>query len=157
MENIIFTGITGELGRALIPTLLNKKKECIFFIRKPQSAYSIDFSGFRVLDTNITDRKSIFRYSESLKNKVDTLVHMATARPNSKERDLFNTIVKGSVNLYEFANEIRCPKFVYLSSIAAAGWVPNGMECIDETFVPSQKRLRSFGKMKLEADYHFFK
>lgn len=152
MKKILITGITGQLGRALIKRLPETNRPVVCFIRKPEDQYSIDLSGCKVLNADITDRDGLFKHIQKLRGEIDTVVHMATVGLGSLERDLLSTIYRGSINIYDFANEIQCPKFIYFSSIAAAGWVPPGRDYIDESYIPRKRRLCTFGKTKFDTE-----
>jgi len=94
----------------------------------------------------------LFEHVDELKGKVYVVVHMASARRDRTENELYSTIVDGTLHLYDFAREIGCAKFLYFSSTFAAGAVPRGLSYIDETFAPKKDRLDYFGKMKLTAE-----
>lgn len=152
MKYTLVTGITGQLGTALAERLSEGGISVACFVRKPEDRYRSYLKNFKILSADITDRESIFRHRGELNGEVDTVVHMASLGDDAPRRELFKTILKGTADLYDFANEIRCPKFIYFSSILAAGWVPPGRQCINEDFVSSPRRLCYYGKMKLEAE-----
>ncbi len=152
MEYTLFTGITGELGRAIAASIHNTDSKAACVIRKDAVEYDIDLSRFKVLKSDIADRRSLFKYTDELRGKVCAVVHMASVRAPSPREQLRNVIVNGSLNLYDFANEIGCPRFIFLSSILAAGWKKRGSEPIDEEYIPDTGRLCYFGRMKLLAE-----
>ena len=151
-QYVLITGITGELGAALAEVLVELKIPTACIIRKDKSEYDLDLGPFKVLKTDITDRENLFKYVNELKGKVHAVAHMASARRDKTEKELRETIVDGTLHLYDFAKEIGCPKFLYFSSTFAAGSVPREVPYIDETFMPNKKRLSCFGKMKLAAE-----
>jgi nucleoside-diphosphate-sugar epimerase len=152
MKYILVTGITGQLGTALAERLSEKGIPAACFVRKPEDRNRLDLKNFKVLSADITNRDSVFRYRGELSGEVDTVVHMASLGDGAPRQRLFKAILKGTSDLYDFANEIKCPKFIYFSSILAAGWIPPGRRCIDEDFAPSPRRLCYYGKMKLAAE-----
>ncbi|MFH0771925.1 MAG: NAD(P)-dependent oxidoreductase [Candidatus Omnitrophota bacterium] len=164
MKKILITGITGQLGGALSERLAQKDYSVVCLIRKPKEKYPLDLGPFEVLVADITDRDSVFRYSNTLKGRIDTIVHMASPGDSAPKRELYNSILNGTVNLYDFANRIQCPKFIYFSSILAAGWTPRAMPYVDENFIPPTGRpawpagrLCYYGRMKLEAERRIMK
>lgn len=117
MKSVLVTGITGELGRALIPVFIEKGIPIVCFIRKPEYSYSLDLVKFRVLKADIVNRESIFEYVNELKGKVGVIIHMASSRYQDSKQLCYNVIFKGSKNIYDFAASIQCPRLLYFSSI----------------------------------------
>ena len=108
-KQILVTGITGQLGSALSRRIIAQGRKCAVFLRREGNPYAVDLKHFKVFTADITKRESLFTHANELRGKVDTIIHMASARGSSGKKLLFDNIVCGSVNLYEFANEIRCP------------------------------------------------
>lgn len=140
------------MGTALAERLAERRMPVVCFVRKPEDRHRPDLKDFKVLNADITERETVFRYRGDLDGKVGTIVHMASLGDSAPRRELFKTILKGTSDLYDFANEIRCPRFIYFSSILAAGWVPKGKQYVDEDYISSPRRLCYYGKMKLEAE-----
>ena len=152
MKYVLFTGITGQLGTALMEPLIGKGVPAACIIRKDRNNYELDLGRFKVLKADIRDRKTLFKYAGEMKGAVDTLVHMASVGPGRPDDELHDTIFKGTMNLYEFAEDIGCRKFIFLSSILAVGGAMPGMSSITEDYEPREARLCYFGKMKLRAE-----
>ncbi len=151
-KGILITGITGQLGRALRERLRNFDVPVYCLIRKPKDTYSFDFGDLQIFEADITKRESIFRHAEDLRGKVGVIFHMASLPHGYPKKELYENIFEGTVNFYEFANEICCPKFLYFSSILTAEWAPKGKAFIDENHIPQRSKLCYFGKMKLAAE-----
>ena len=151
-EPVLITGITGQLGRAIFEHLPERKEEVACILRKDASSYDIDLSSMKILYADISDRKSLFKYVKEMNSKVKTIIHMAAVGHGYPEKEIRDTVLSGAINLYDFAREIGCEKYIFLSSILAAGWVPRGMSSLDETCNPRKKDLCYFGKMKLQAE-----
>ena len=151
-DAILITGITGQLGMALSKRLNERKERVVCFIRKPRNEYPRDFGGLELLEADLTDRRAVFAYAKQLKDRIGTVVHMAGLPDGHPRKVLRENIYEASISMYEFANEIGCPKFIYLSSILAAGPVPHDRAFIDEGFDPPSSRLCYFGKMKLKTE-----
>lgn len=149
---MLITGITGELGSALAEVLLERNVPTACIIRKDRGEYGLNLGCFRVFKADITDREGLFECVDKLRGKVSAVVHMASARRDRSESELYKTIVDGTLHLYDFAMEVGCTKFLYFSSTFAAGGVPRGLSYIDETFTPKKNRLGYFGRMKLVAE-----
>jgi len=149
---ILVTGITGELGTAMAERLAESKRQAFFIIRRPQSSRKSGLNSSNILNIDIRDREGLFKHADKLKGRIDTIVHMASLRDGARNKDLFDTIFSGTLNLYELAGEIRCPRFINFSSILAAGWVPKGMGCLDENYIPDISKLCNYGRMKLKTE-----
>jgi nucleoside-diphosphate-sugar epimerase len=99
MKNILVTGITGGIGRAFIPYLKNMGSGATCIVRQPAETYGIDTSGLDFIEADIVDRKKLFQFASRLEGKIDTIVHMASARDGQTEVVLKDVILNGSMNL----------------------------------------------------------
>lgn len=151
-KGILITGMTGQLGRALRERLRNFDAPVYCLIHKPKERYPFDFGGLQVFEADITKRESVFKHAEDLRGRVDVIFHMASLPHGYPKKELYKNIFEGTVNLYEFAGEIGCPRFLYFSSILAAGWAPKSKAFIDENHIPQKSKFCYFGKMKLAAE-----
>lgn len=152
MKRILITGITGELGSALARRIKTSRIPATCLIRNSTKKTLTGLDGCEILNVDITNREDIFKNSAALRGKIDTIVHLASARAGFPKKEIHDTIYNGSVNLYDLAEDIKCRKYLFFSSILAAGWAPHGIGCIDEKFTPSKERLSYFGKIKLETE-----
>lgn len=151
-EYALFTGMTGQLGRAIVERLTASDGKVACIVRKDERSYDIDLRQFKVLRADISDREALLRHVQEMRGKVHTLVHMAAVNYGHPKAEIHNTVLKGAVNLYDFARELGCQKYIFLSSILAAGWVSRGIPPLDEDSGPRIKTLSYFGKMKLRAE-----
>ncbi len=147
---ILVTGITGELGRALRKRIETDfpGRQIFCFIRKPAGSYGTDWKGITPLEADLTCRSALFAHAAALSGRIDTLIHMASVRDKAPQRQLQACIFDGTRDLYEFAAQIGCPKFLFLSSILAAGWVYPHEKPLEENAPAQENRLCAFGKMK---------
>lgn len=152
-ECTLFTGITGQLGRAIVEHFTAEScGEAACILRKDALSYDMDLSRFKILRADISDREALLKCAEDMRGKVHTLVHMAAVNHGHSKKDIHDTVLKGAINLYDLAREIGCRKYIFLSSILAAGWAPRGVPFLDENSRPRKGDLSYFGKMKLQAE-----
>ncbi|GEM_PF-5927856 len=152
MNDVLFTGITGRLGIPLQGALRKRGISVACIIRRDAKEYACDLGGFKLLRADIASKESMAGIEGEIKGKVETTVHMATVGINSREEDMRKTIVEGSANVFRCAESSGCRNFLYLSSIAAAGWALPGEGPIDERSAIDKRRLGRFGRMKREAE-----
>ncbi len=151
-KGVLFTGITGQMGRAIAERIPIKGINASYILHKDAGSYDMDLGSTKVICADISDREALFKHVKDLKSKVSVLVHMAAVGHGHPEDEIRDTVFTGAINLYEFAKEIGCERYIFLSSILAAGWLPRGIPYIDESFNPHKKSLCFFGKMKLQAE-----
>src|SRR3989338_11379694 len=108
----LITGITGELGTALVENLIERKIPAVCIVLKDEKDYDLNLSHFKILKADITDKGSLLKYAQELKGNVHTLIHMASARRDRPENEQYKSIVEGSLYLYDFAKEIGCQKYL---------------------------------------------
>lgn len=156
MSCALFTGMTGQLGMPLSKRLREEKIPVACIVREGSAVPGGRLDGFSVLRADIRDREAVRALAGGLRGNVGVLVHMASVGPGSSREDLFKTIVSGTLNVYDLARETGCPRFLFLSSIAAGGWARRGEGAIDESTRIDGSRLAYFGRMKLEAERLLF-
>lgn len=149
--NILVTGATGFIGKALINKLLQYKNRIIILARNKKKAFSL-FKDVEVLEADISDSAKMDVIAASLSlQKIDMLIHLAASLDFSGSwNELFNVNVKGSVNLLDLAVKCGIRRFIYASSIEAQG--PGRIEDVPLTEKDSCRPVSDYGRSKLEAE-----
>ncbi|MDR0305510.1 MAG: NAD(P)-dependent oxidoreductase [Chitinispirillales bacterium] len=150
MSNILITGASGFIGQHLTRKLIDanhtvrtvNKDDCeLYFFRSDE----VDFRK-----TDISDRESV----SGLMDGIDTVYHMAAIARNdlSKSWDDYTAVnIQGTINLLEEAKSAGVSRFVFISTVEAAGF-GDGVNPRTETDPPNP--VNNYGKSKLLAEQH---
>jgi UDP-glucose 4-epimerase len=149
--NILVTGATGFIGQHLTRKLLDIGGE-----RSVRTVYTDDsaklyFFRNEEVDSrkaDITDRQSI----SGLMDGIDVVYHLAAISRNDLSKtweDFYAVNVQGTVNLLEEAKAAGVKKFVFASTVEAAGF-GDGVSPRVETDAPNP--VNNYGKSKLSAE-----
>lgn len=144
---VLITGATGFIGSHLCEELIRRGYEVVCLIRKTS-----DLKWIENLDIKLTtgDCTSM----ESLRNSVigfDYIFHLAGLTRARSEDDFFCINAKGTENLIQAVAEKNpmLKRFVYLSSLAAAGPSKDGTPLKEDS---SPSPVSSYGRSKLEGE-----
>ncbi|MDI6800439.1 MAG: NAD(P)-dependent oxidoreductase [Thermodesulfovibrionales bacterium] len=143
----LVTGATGFIGSHLTDALLRNGFDVYCLVRKTSNLRFIEGLNVRLIHGDCTDRQSL---NEAVKN-IDYVFHLAGLTKACSEEDYFNANVKGTENIVRAVldNNPRIRRFVYLSSLAAAGPScderPLGEDC-------KMRPVSVYGKTKLEGE-----
>lgn len=139
--NIIITGGTGFIGKALAQKLIEKGHNITILTRKtPLNKLKANYK-----EVDYSNTKSLI----SAISNGDILVHLAAALFCRTKNEFFKANVLTTQNLVKAANETNIKKIVYISSLAAGGPSP------DKTFrneEMSDNPISYYGKSKLQAE-----
>jgi dihydroflavonol-4-reductase len=119
--NALVTGGTGFVGKPLVRRLLQDGWHVTLLTRDRERARDIDGGNLTVYEGDVSDSEATDRVAR-LANRFDAVFHLAASLSYFGEREeLYRTNVQGTRNVLSLAIESRAKKFIYASSIEAAG------------------------------------
>ena len=143
----LVTGATGFIGSHLADELLRRGWRVRCLIRRPSGLGLIENLDVELMRGDDRDKSSLLPAVES----VDCIFHLAGVINALSWEDYYEANVVGTRNLLEAAAErnSRLKKFVYVSSISAAGPSPKGgILTEDDPCLP----ITDYGRSKLAAE-----
>lgn len=117
---LFITGSTGFIGRSVLDRLLASgvhRIVCLVRSRETEARAVDGVGGVELVYGDVCDSTT---YSDALAGS-DTVVHMAAATGKARESELRRVNVEGTRELVEACRRARVKRFVFMSSIAAAG------------------------------------
>ncbi|MDR2693204.1 MAG: NAD-dependent epimerase/dehydratase family protein [Chitinispirillales bacterium] len=154
MQNILVTGATGFIGQHLTRKLLDiNGGRSVRAVSKDDSGSGSKLYFFRDDEADskkadIADRESI----SGLMDGIDIVYHLAAISRNDMSKtweDFYAVNVQGTVNLLEEAKAAGVKRFVFVSTVEAAGF-GDGTSPRRETDPPNP--ANNYGKSKLLAE-----
>jgi len=150
--NILVTGATGFIGQHLTRKLLDINGErSVRAVSKDDSGSKLYFFREDEVDSkkaDISKRESI----SGIMDGIDVVYHLAAISRNDLSKtwdDFYAVNVSGTVNLLEEAKAAGVKRFVFASTVEAAGF-GDGVSPRKETDPPNP--VNNYGKSKLEAE-----
>ena len=139
------TGGTGFLGTHLVNALLARGDDVTCLVRSPSKAASLERRRVRLIRGDLDDAGALRRGCAG----ADVIFHLA-GRIAARDLNAFMRANRdGTANLLEAAAERPPRRFVYVSSLAAAGPTVPGQP-IDETRPPAP--VTPYGQSKLAGE-----
>ncbi|MFF2017348.1 NAD-dependent epimerase/dehydratase family protein [Paenibacillus sp. NPDC058177] len=117
--NILITGASGFIGRALVKHLADKHYVICLSRKAPEGAAAYVQGSFDVIE----DLKGLDAYD------IEAVIHLAAVTGGCSEEEGLAVNVLGTRRLFRYLLDRGCRKFITASSIAVAGG-------LDEDFVP---------------------
>jgi len=148
---ILVTGATGFIGQHLTRKLLDMHgKRSVRIVSKDDSAKLYFFSADEVESkkTDISNRESL----SGIMDGIDVVYHLAAISRNDLSKtwdDFYAVNVLGTINLLEEAKAAGVKRFVFISTVEAAGF-GDGVSPRKETDPPNP--TNNYGKSKLMAE-----
>lgn len=145
--NTLVTGATGFIGSHLVEELLRRGHQVTCIARKTSNLKSLETLGVSLAYADCLDKNSLLKPLAGC----DYVYHLAGLTKAFDEKDFFIVNAKGTENLIAAIAETNpnIKRFVYMSSLAAAGPSLNGIP-VSESSEP--RPVSSYGKSKLEGE-----
>jgi nucleoside-diphosphate-sugar epimerase len=141
----LVTGATGFVGGHLTAALCRQGDEVTALARSARKAEALAPLGVRVVAGDLHDRAALTRAVEGQ----DVIYHVAGIVAAATEADFVAANRDGTTNLVTAAEQAGHPRFVLVSSMAAAGPSPKGQPRRgDEPARP----VTAYGRSKLAAE-----
>lgn len=147
-KNILVTGANGFVGQHLCKNLLEKGYNVFGTIHEKQSLYFIEEKDITWCNVDISKPETL----EKISKNIDVIYHLAAIPRNdlSKTWDNFKSVnIDGTNNLLNFAQKNKIKRFVYISTVEAAGY-GDGINPRKEDDSPNPSN--NYGKSKLAAE-----
>ena len=145
---ILVTGATGYLGRALVPKLLDAGHKIRLLVR--QSSNTDIFSGLKNIEMfygDITLKETL----KGIEKDIEYVYHLAVLghlETVEDDQNYFDVNTKGSLNLLQQFAGCGLKKFLYTTTSAALGAIPNQIVTEDHFKPP----ITPYGKSKYQAE-----
>jgi nucleoside-diphosphate-sugar epimerase len=143
----LLTGPTGFIGSHLAEELLKRGYTVTCLVRKSSNLKWLENLDVTLHRGDCRDRDSLY---DAIKG-VDYIFHLAGLTRAPREKDFFEVNAKGTENLLEavVSENPSIKRFIYVSSLAAAGPCPKGTPITEDT---EPRPVSSYGRSKLEAE-----
>jgi len=143
----LVTGATGFIGSHLVEELLKRGYSVTCLVRRTSNLQWIDGLNIRLIYGDCAIKESLLNAAADF----DYIFHLAGLTKAANEKDFFSANALGTENLINAVIEKNpaVKRFVYLSSLAAAGPSCNGAPS-KETGEP--KPVSAYGRSKLEGE-----
>jgi nucleoside-diphosphate-sugar epimerase len=146
----IVTGATGFIGSHLVEALTAAGEEVRCLVRRPGSVASPGVWRLYIADFGRPD----LGVADSLFDGVDTIYHLAGATRATSAAAFHEANVAITERLLDRVERVKRngapPRFVYISSQAAAGPTAEGKDAITEDDAPAP--IEAYGRSKLAAE-----
>jgi nucleoside-diphosphate-sugar epimerase len=144
---VIVTGATGFIGSHLVDALVEAGEEVRCLVRSPGPVDSPRAARYHVANFCRAD----LGVADSVFDGVDVVYHLAGATRATSEAAFREANVEITKRLIDRAGRAGSPpRFVYVSSQAAAGPTPAGQGPLSENERPAP--VEAYGRSKLEAE-----
>jgi nucleoside-diphosphate-sugar epimerase len=143
----LVTGATGFIGSHLCEELFKRGYEVTCLVRKTSNLKWIENLDLKLIIGDCTNMESLLEAVGDF----DFIFHLAGLTKSHSEDNFFCINTKGTENLIKAVAEKnpKLKRFVYLSSLAAAGPSTNGTPLQEDS---SPSPVSSYGRSKLEGE-----
>lgn len=148
IKKILVTGANGFIGQHICRNLIDNGY-CVRGLRhEKRHLYFISESEIEWVEGDIAIKDSI----KNIASSIDIIIHAAAIPRNDLRKtwdDFYSVNIQGTLNLMEEAAKSNIKRFVFLSTVEAAGY-GDGINPRKESDIP--KPCNNYGKSKLEAE-----
>lgn len=141
----LVTGATGFVGGHVVDALLARGIEVTALVRSPARAAALRDRGVRLVPGDLHDSDALARATEGQ----DVIQHVAGAVAAVDEAAYRRANVEGTANLLAAAARSGTPRFVQMSSGAAAGPASRG---VPRTATQPPAPVTAYGRSKLAGE-----
>jgi 2-alkyl-3-oxoalkanoate reductase len=146
---ITVTGGTGFLGSYLVRDLLAKGTDVRVLARPSPRAERLAAAGVEIVSGDLRDAESIARALRG----ADIVYHLAAKVGSAPRKDYFEINVGGTERVITACAENGIGQFVYASSLAVYGPMPEGTRIDESTPFDDRPQLRDpYAESKIRAD-----
>ncbi|SRR5258708_1583425 len=120
---VLITGGTGFVGKRFVKNLTNMPWEIVLLTRNRKNVADIERAGIKVYEGDVADPEIVERIVSG-ERRFDGVFHLAASLVYFCDRkEIYRSNVGGTKNMLQVAERTGAEKFVYASSIEAAGGV----------------------------------
>ena len=142
---VLVTGATGFVGSHLVEALRRRGHEVTGLARSPRKAEALTSQGARVVAGDLYDAAALDRAAAGQ----DIVYHVAGVVAARDEAEFLRANRDGTRNILDAAERSGNPRFVLVSSLAAAGPAPLGAPL---TGRETPRPVTAYGRSKLAAE-----
>jgi len=139
------TGATGFVGSHLAEVLRQRGDEVTALARSPGKAKALESAGVRVISGDLHDQAALDRAAE----QQDVVFHVAGLVAARDEAEFLRANLEGTLNVLSAAARSGMPRFIQVSSLAAAGPSEPGSPLTGQE---PARPVTAYGRSKLAAE-----
>jgi nucleoside-diphosphate-sugar epimerase len=147
----LVTGATGFIGKHLVKTLVEQGRDVRCLVRKTSDTQYLEKLGVELFYGDLLNKDSL----KGIVKGVNIVHHLAGEVYSRRSSDYYQINVDGTKNLLEVCLRWHIKRFIFLSSIQAAG--PSLRQGILLNERSPCKPITSYGISKLEAEKLIYK
>ena len=147
MRHVLVTGGTGFIGSHLVAKLSDKGVHVRCLVQETSNRDYLDKYNIEYIFGDLTNADSL----HSAIQGIDTIFHLAGRVRSQNEDEFYKVNVTGTVNLLKaiVTSHIKLNRFVFVSSLAAAGPSPDGKPVTESDM---SHPISPYGVSKLAAE-----
>ncbi|OLS28701.1 MAG: dTDP-glucose 4,6-dehydratase 2 [Candidatus Heimdallarchaeota archaeon LC_2] len=153
MVKVLITGATGFLGGALVARLLNDGIEVAALVRNPEKIENHGIAVYQIDLENLVELKEIIIQNKLIDSNT-TVIHCAAVlgAAQASKKTYIKINVEASFALFEISNQLKANKFVFISSMSAAGPIGSLEDPITEDMIGKPRSYYGWSKYEAEQN-----